>query len=90
MATMTEIVNSVKAHLEEGAQLLQEHIPALVEHALQLESDPLVAAVEAAVLPPGVRQLAADFITRLANEFPVPPPVQAETGPPADPAAPAA
>lgn len=71
--TPTEIATDIKTFLERGKELLESHVPELVERAQQAEADPLVQAVEAAVLPLGVRQLAAEFITKLAAEFPPPP-----------------
>lgn len=65
MATLSDIVNSVKAHLEGGAQLLEEHMPALAEHAAQIESDPLVQAALATALSPEGKALVTDLMQRL-------------------------
>ena len=86
---MTVIATDIKDFLERGAQLLESHVPVLVERAAQAENDPLVQAVEAAILPASVRILAADFITKLAVEFPVPA-VPVVEPVPVDPAAPPA
>jgi hypothetical protein len=85
---LTQIVADLKAHFESvettAKQFLDEHVPELVERAQQAEANPLIAAVEAAVhLPDSVKVLAADFITKLAAEFPPPPPEPEPEQPPA-------
>jgi len=97
--SLTDVVAAFKTHLENGeAELrtvLDEHVPGLVALAEKVENDPLIQAAEAAALPPGAKQLVADFITKLAETFPqqadtpVAPEAPAEPVQPEQPAEPA-
>lgn len=68
--SLSQIAADFRAKLEEGETALRtaldEHLPALEGLARAVDSDPLITAVEAAVLPPDVRVFAAEFITKLA------------------------
>lgn len=77
--SMTDVVNTVKTHLAEGLRILQEDLPGLAQDAQKVESDPLIAAVQAAALGPEDSALLADFITRFAQAHPV---AQAPADPP--------
>ena len=87
--SLTDVVAAFKTDLEDGETkirtVLDEHVPALVALAEKVSNDPLIQAAEAAALPPGAKQLVAEFITKLAATFP---PAPAEAAPePAEPQA---
>lgn len=50
--------------------VLDQHMPGLLALAERVESDPLIQAAEAAALPPGAKVIVAEFIAKLAAEFP--------------------
>lgn len=62
MASITEMLNDVKAHLEHGAELVASHVPALVEWATKAEADPLVQAAIGLVVPDATRQMLASLL----------------------------
>ena len=82
--SLTDVVAAFKTDLEDGETkirtVLDEHVPALVALAEKVSNDPLIQAAEAAALPPGAKQLVAEFITKLAATFP-PAPVEAAPEP---------
>ncbi len=89
--SLTDVVAAFRTDLEAGEAkirtVLDQHVPGLVALAEKVENDPLIQAAEAAALPPGAKQLVADFITRLADTFPQQPVTEPPvTEPPADPA----
>ena len=83
--SLTDVIAAFKTDLEDGETkirtVLDEHVPALVALAEKVSNDPLIQAAEAAALPPGAKQLVADFITKLAATFPPPAPVEAAPEP---------
>ncbi|HTX49205.1 MAG TPA: hypothetical protein VME40_07430 [Caulobacteraceae bacterium] len=89
--SLTDVVTAFKTDLEDGEAkirtVLDQHMPGLVALAEKVENDPLIQAAEAAALPPGARLIVADFISKIAAEFPQP---AADPADPAEPAAPAA
>jgi hypothetical protein len=74
-ATMSlkTLADDIKTALEDAETktrtILDQHMPQLTAMAEAVESDPLIQAVEAAVLPPGARAVIADMVTKLASEF---------------------
>lgn len=92
MASLTEMLNDVKAHLEHGAELVASHVPALVEWATRVDSNPLVKTAVAAIeaeLPEGAQQMIANLINEAVTEFAklAPPPAPADPAPAEEPAA---
>lgn len=83
--SLTDVVAAFKTDLEDGETkirtVLDEHVPALVALAEKVSNDPLIQAAEAAALPPGAKQLVAEFITKLAATFPPPAPAEAAPEP---------
>jgi hypothetical protein len=63
--SMSQWISDLKDHLEHGARLAETHAGPLAEQAARLESDPVIAAAEAASLPEPYASLAADLITKL-------------------------
>jgi hypothetical protein len=60
--TPTEIATDIKSFFERGAQLLESHVPSLVEDAQKAESDPLVQAALSLVVPPATRTMLATLL----------------------------
>ena len=58
----SEIVNDVKTHLEQGAELAASHVAPLLDLAGKIESDPLVQAAANIVVPASSRGMLADFL----------------------------
>ena len=62
MASLSEILTDLRTHLEHGAELLASHVPALVELAAHVESDPLVKTAIDLVVPPTTRDMLATLL----------------------------
>ena len=80
--SLNDVVAAFRTDLEDGEAkirtVLDQHMPGLVELAEKVSNDPLIQAAEAAALPPGAKQIVADFITKLAETFPQAAPAPAE------------
>ena len=82
------MLNDVKAHLEQGAELVATHLPALVPWAERAEADPLVQAAIDAEIPPSTRVMLAGLIKGVEAEVKqVEAAAAAAAQPPADPPA---
>lgn len=72
--SLLALANDMKTALEDGETrvrtVLDQHMPAILELAERVESDPLIQAAEAAALPAGAKVIVAEFIAKLAAEFP--------------------
>ncbi len=72
--SLKELATDIQTALEDGEShirtVLDQHMPTLAALAEQVENDPLIQAAEAAALPPGARAIVADFISKIAAEFP--------------------
>ena len=84
IVSLETIANDIKTAVETAEvnvrTVLDQHMPGLIELAQKVANDPLIQAAEAAALPPGAKQLVAEFITKLAATFP-PAPAEAEPAP---------
>lgn len=87
--SLTSIATDIKNAVTEGqgwlVKTVEEHVPALLAEAERVQSNPIVAAVEAAVLPPEVEAEIVNVIKAFAA-------VLAKNAPalPAEPAVPVA
>jgi hypothetical protein len=59
---ISQMLSDVKAHLEQGAELVATHLPALVQWAERAEADPLVAAAIDLAVPPETRTMLAGLL----------------------------
>lgn len=62
---VSQIVDELRQHLEQGGQFVASHIPVLVEWAARVEADPLVGAALQTTLGPGARAMIASLIGAL-------------------------
>jgi len=66
--TLAEIVNDVKAHFEHGRDLLESHLPGLMELAGKIEADPLVQAAIGLAVPDSTRVMLAELLKSVEAE----------------------
>ncbi len=59
---ISQMLNDVKAHLEQGAELVASHLPALVQWAERAEADPLVQAAIDLAVPAETRVMLAGLL----------------------------
>lgn len=59
---ISQMLTDVKEHLEQGAELVASHIPALVEWAEKAEADPLVQAAIDLAVPASTRAMLASLL----------------------------
>jgi hypothetical protein len=65
---ISQMLADVKTHLEHGVELAASHIPALVEWAAKVESDPLVQAAISLVVPDGTKTMLAGLLKSVEAE----------------------
>lgn len=86
---ISQMLNDVKSHLEQGAELVASHLPALVEWAEKAEADPLVQAAIDLAVPASTRVMLASLLKSVeadAKQIEAAA-TQAAQAPPADPPA---
>lgn len=75
---LSKIAADLKAHFESVEQTAQaflaEHVPTVVKAAELLGSDPLVQVALDDTVPASLRAIGAEFLRKLAAEFPAPAP----------------
>jgi len=90
--SLSSIASDIKDSIEQGeswfTQVTEKHLPAVLALAAKYEGDPIVQALESAVLPPEVSEGIAAMIKNLAVKYPAAPAEPAADAP-AEPAAPA-
>jgi len=92
---VVQMLNDLKAHFEQGKELLESHLPGLVDLAARLEDDPFVQTAINTALSPGGKAIVTELIGKLealeadhaAAGVPAPDPASPA---PQDPDAPAA
>ena len=62
---VVSMLNDLKAHFEQGRELLESHLPGLVDLAERLESDEFVQKAINTALTPGGKAIVTDLIQRL-------------------------
>ena len=95
--SLTSIANDIKNAVSEGqgwlVKTVEEHVPALLAEAERVQSNPVVQAVEDALLPPEVEAEVVNIIKAFAAvlaKVPAEPVAPAEPAAPAEPVAPEA
>ena len=63
------MLNDVKSHFEHGAELLASHVPALVDLAAKIESDPLVQTAINLAVPEASRPALAGILKSFEAEL---------------------
>ena len=88
--SLSSIASDIKDSIEQGeswfGQITEKHLPAVLALAEKYENDPIVSALEKAVLPPEVGAGIAAMIESLAVKYPATPAEPAADAP-AEPAA---
>lgn len=90
--SLTSIANDIKEHIESGEQwftkVLAEHVPALIAEAERVQANPVVQALEAALLPPELEaevvKVIGAFAAVVKSAAPAAPAEPAEPAAPAD------
>lgn len=59
------MLNDLKTHFEHGKELLESHLPGLVDLAARLEADPFIQTAISTALSPGGKAIVTELITRL-------------------------
>lgn len=62
------MINDLKAHFEQGAQLLESHLPGLEEFAGKVANDPLVQTAIDLAVPDTTRVMLAGFLKSVEAE----------------------
>ena len=72
--SLASLATSMKADIDEmlvhAHNVADQWMPQVAEIGEKVESDDLIQAVEAAVLPPEARSLVAEFVTKLSAMYP--------------------